>query len=1342
MRMTPFLLIFSLCFLFFISLSIVQAENILTVDNEGDGDFRSLQNAIDQSTNDTLIYVYSGFYTERVIIDKPITIIGKNEELGSGIDTGIPVISGQQNNTVITINSDHVIFENLNITRGEATYLGGGINLNANNCIIKNNIIYDNKYGIIINGDSNTNLFQNTIESNQFINNEHGLHLFYSKKNDITNNIFKNCSLNINGDHPSHFYHKIQHNQINDLPLYYATNSTSLTLNGIIQSYGEIILINCSNVHISEMNITKTSTAIELAFCNQITIENNTVSHSQTGLYDYQSSYNKLNNNRFSNNTETGIVLHQTNNHQIKTNIFQHNFDGIRNEFSTENNIIENDILNNNNNGIYLRNTSKTTLSKNLIRSNSGGIYAYTTTDESIYHNTISSNTGNGLLINNGLNNSISSNNINNNSLNGIQLKKETKESTITNNSIGRNAHYGIYITDASNHNQIYHNFFRLNGHQIETGANAYDECINNWDQDYPTHWQNWEYRFSEEYGGNYWQDHNKIDNHNGPSQNNQGSDNIIDQSYKITGGNNIDHYPILPIGKTIYVDKNGQADYTSIQKAIDIAKSKTTILIHNGVYNEHLTINNPINLIGGKETIIDGKEQGNIIEINCNEVTLSHITIQGSGPNQAGIIINSDNNIIEHNLITQNNEGIKCNSASSNLISNNSILLNNGIGITLQQNSQYNTLINNTISQNYKGIKCISGSKQNTIQNNTISSHILDGIELVSTSQHRILQNQFKKNNPGLLLSDVTSSTISENNFKHCGIIFLQVTTTQPPNNTIINNTVNEKPLHYYENKHNLSIPAAGQIILVNCSHCHITNQQIHNTTIGIELWNSDHCVLTDNILTGNEKGLYLVNSNHNSIHSNSINDSNTAILCYDASDNQFTRNTIEHNEDGIRFTTCSNNQITQSTIHDNTDNGIELYSSSLNRIQNNTISNNDHGIFLETSTENQIRANIIIDNDEGTLIKTSNKNIFLNNSFADDGLIIQSSTQNQIQNNTVNNKPLIYYENKTDASINQAGQIILINCSQMNIESQQITDTPIAIQLLKCSECNIFNNSVSNAKKGILIDQSIKNTITQNTFTILDTALDIYDSNYNNIINNICSKNTFGIILSQSDQNNLSENTITSSVFSAISINVGFHNQISDCILQHNDNGISLDHAIHTIINNNAIQQNFRGIQLTSSTQNKIEFCHIHDNYWGIKLGLSQHNNINHCIISDNAGGITRGKNNVIQQNNFIKNGLHCFGEPDKKNQYNQNYWDTHQNRFPYHIYGKNIDWRPKNNPYDLQTKTDLNITQFEEKYTLEHYIREKINNFVYPIIEKKIIPFFTNLFDIQKYHFNFYN
>jgi len=52
---------------------------------------------------------------------------------------------------------------------------------------------------------------------------------------------------------------------------------------------------------------------------------------------------------------------------------------------------------------------------------------------------------------------------------------------------------------------------------------------------------------------------------------------------------------------------------------------------------------------------------------------------------------------------------------------------------------------------------------------------------------------------------------------------------------------------------------------------------------------------------------------------------------------------------------------------------------------------------------------------------------------------------------NNTVNNKPLVYFEDKSDIVIQNAGQVILVNSSNITLEGFNLSNTSIGIELWK---------------------------------------------------------------------------------------------------------------------------------------------------------------------------------------------------------------------------------------------------------------------------------------------------
>ena len=99
----------------------------------------------------------------------------------------------------------------------------------------------------------------------------------------------------------------------------------------------------------------------------------------------------------------------------------------------------------------------------------------------------------------------------------------------IRDNKVINNTEIGIQIKYDSNDNTIYRNVL------IGNKANTQDKCKNSWDNGY-----------KKDGCGNYYDDHTGPDMYNGPKQNNQGSDNIIDVPYEIADGECTDRYPLV----------------------------------------------------------------------------------------------------------------------------------------------------------------------------------------------------------------------------------------------------------------------------------------------------------------------------------------------------------------------------------------------------------------------------------------------------------------------------------------------------------------------------------------------------------------------------------------------------------------------------------------------------------------------------------------------------------------------------------------------------------------------------------------------------------------------------
>lgn len=180
--------------------------------------------------------------------------------------------------------------------------------------------------------------------------------------------------------------------------------------------------------------------------------------------------------------------------------------------------------------------------------------------------------------------------------------------------------------------------------------------------------------------------------------------------------------------GTWLYVGGSGPGNYTRIQDAVDNATTGDTVFVFHGFYVEHVTIDKSIALIGEqrKTTIIDGSEQGIVITIQADDVTLCNFTIQNSvdpyGGYGYGIKIESNNTRINNNILgPKNSIGLYLQNAHNNTITRNRFLYNRDAIFLVESNN--NLFFENTIGySSVYGIYIVE-ARNNKIHNNNFIS-------------------------------------------------------------------------------------------------------------------------------------------------------------------------------------------------------------------------------------------------------------------------------------------------------------------------------------------------------------------------------------------------------------------------------------------------------------------------------------------------------------------------------------------------------------------------------------------------------------------------------------------
>jgi len=213
-----------------------------------------------------------------------------------------------------------------------------------------------------------------------------------------------------------------------------------------------------------------------------------------------------------------------------------------------------------------------------------------------------------------------------------------------------------------------------------------------------------------------------------------------------------------------------------------------------------------------------------------------------------------------------------------------------------------------------------------------------------------------------------------------------------------------------------------------------------------------------------------------------------------------------------GGSYCTISNNDVHASAWY-----GILLIDSDSNLIQENSVWNHYDNIALGRSDHNRILENNSANSVYfGAAIAASSNNTVSDNAFLNDGLWVEDAYSNTVDGNTVNGKPLAYLEGKSDCAISDAGQVILVNCTNITVDGLDLSCTSVGVELWQTSNSRIANNLVVDCHRyGIYLGyHSDANDIYHNHFSAY-TGIDLFVSDNNKITNNNVSDCCYNINL-----------------------------------------------------------------------------------------------------------------------------------------------------------------------------------------------------------------------------------
>ena len=318
------------------------------------------------------------------------------------------------------------------------------------------------------------------------------------------------------------------------------------------------------------------------------------------------------------------------------------------------------------------------------------------------------------------------------------------------------------------------------------------------------------------------------------------------------------------------------------------------------------------------KHNLTVPSDAGYVALINCTNIAATNLDLQ---KNAQGILLAYTTNLtITANTIADNENGIHIWRSSGINITENTIANNSG-GISLGYSSNISIASNSLTNNNMGGIEAYRSSNNSITENDVANSAFLHlryssdnhitgnnitngaGISIEeSSNSNNVTGNNITDGYGGILLYDSSGNIFRDNRMSGNRFNFGAVTYAfylDDPDDFIndvdASNTVDGKPIYYWTNTHNETVPSdAGYVGLINCTNITVKNLELKNNWEGILIAYTSNTTITQNNLTANYDGIYLSHSPNNVFSGNRIANWNSGIHLGTSSNNKFYHNFI----------------------------------------------------------------------------------------------------------------------------------------------------------------------------------------------------------------------------------------------------------------------------------------------------------------------------------------------------------------------------------------------------------------------------------------------------------------
>ncbi len=286
------------------------------------------------------------------------------------------------------------------------------------------------------------------------------------------------------------------------------------------------------------------------------------------------------------------------------------------------------------------------------------------------------------------------------------------------------------------------------------------------------------------------------------------------------------------------------------------------------------------------------------------------------------------------------------------------------------------------------------------TIKDNYIAGFMV-ALSLEWSSNHVITGNTITGGITGIDIINSPRCIFRNNNLTNCRFSVRMYPSYSYDNDLDASNTLNGRPIIYWLNATNSTVPLnAGYILLAYCQNIQIincnpqainlvatTNSQISNVNLsaksdGVTLQNCSQITLSDSSFRNLNIALTVSYSNNNMISGNDFTNASSGIMLDNTSSNLIAGNSFADSYSavfGFQDTTSSGNIYRLNNFTGN-DNALRLKGQAT--VENNLFFNNSIGIYLSAASGSTITQNTFVDNTNDLYFSgSSGSRIYLNN-------------------------------------------------------------------------------------------------------------------------------------------------------------------------------------------------------------------------------------------------------------------------------------------------------------------------------------------------------------------------